>query len=324
MPTTSLSPSTYGQAVTFTATASGAGGTPAGTITFYDGATPLGTATLNGAGMASLTTTMVAVGTRSITAVYSGNGQYTGSTSPARTQTVNIATAAATQTISAASLQYSDRETYEVTVTGANGEAPAQGVYFKMGTQQMNATPVPFVSMGGGTWKATYANRPVLETTPGALLPSGATRGVTVTYSGKSANYTLASPTAKAVILTKEDGRVTYTGPATAQTGGGNTTTIELKVKVKDISNTAEANGDTSPGDIRLAKVSFINRATGAILGTVDVVTDPEDPNNGLATFNWVADIGANPSQTFTIGFALSNYYTRNDPADNVSITVSR
>src|SRR4030095_7767810 len=54
---------------------------------------------------------------------------------------------------SAASLQYSDLETYEVTVTGANGEAPAQGVNFKVGTQVMNgATPVPFVHQGGAVW----------------------------------------------------------------------------------------------------------------------------------------------------------------------------
>jgi len=43
--TSSLNPSTFGQSVTFTATVSSAGGTPTGTVTFYDGATTLGTGT---------------------------------------------------------------------------------------------------------------------------------------------------------------------------------------------------------------------------------------------------------------------------------------
>jgi len=46
---------TYGQPVTFTASVtSTAAGTPAGTVTFSDGATVLGTATLNGSGQATL------------------------------------------------------------------------------------------------------------------------------------------------------------------------------------------------------------------------------------------------------------------------------
>ena len=106
MPTTSLTPSTYGQSVTFTATASGAGGTPTGTMTFFDNGISLGTATLNGSGAASLATNLVAVGTRSITAVYNGNTQFAGSTSPARTQTVNAAAAASTLTIAQITRQY--------------------------------------------------------------------------------------------------------------------------------------------------------------------------------------------------------------------------
>ena len=326
MPTTSLSPSTYGQAVTFTATASSAGGTPDGTMTFYDGATPLGTATLNGAGLGSLTTTLVAVGTRSITAVYNGNGQYTGSTSPARTQTVNTATVASTLTISVASLQYSDRLTYEVTVTGAYGEAPAQGVNFRMSLQTMNATPVPFVNMGGGTWKATYANQPVLETVPGQLLPNGGTKTVNATYSGPSANYTVPNPTGKAVLLNREDARVDFVEVLPVSTGGDGQATIELKVKVKDIARTLEASTDTTVGDIRLARVTIVNRAGGIIASNVPVTIDPDDPNglDGVATFNWNVDIGTNLTQTFTLGFMVNNYYVRNSTADDSIVIVNR
>ena len=326
MPTTSLTPSTYGQAVTFTATASGAGGTPGGTMTFFDGATALGTATLNAAGLGSLTTTMVAVGTRSITAVYNGNSQYAGSTSPARTQTVNAAATTSTLTISATSLQYSDRMTYEVTVTGANGAAPAQGVNFTIAMQTMNAAPVPFVNMGGGTWKATYANVPVLETVAGQMLPNGATKTVTATYSGPSANYTLPVPTAKAVILNKEDVRVDFVEMLPVSTGGDGTETIQLKVKVKDIARTVDAAGDTTVGDIRLARVTILNRAGGVIGANLPVTIDPDDPSglDGVATVNWTANIGTNLTQTFTFGFIVSNYYTRNSTLDDATLTVVR
>ena len=43
----------YGQSVTFVATVT-AGGTPGGSVTFFDGTTPLGTAPLDGSGKAAL------------------------------------------------------------------------------------------------------------------------------------------------------------------------------------------------------------------------------------------------------------------------------
>ncbi len=79
----SLNPSIFGQAVTFTATVSAGGGT----VTFMDGATSLGTGTLSG-GVATLTTSSLAVGNRSITAVYGGDGTHAGSTSSVLHQTV--------------------------------------------------------------------------------------------------------------------------------------------------------------------------------------------------------------------------------------------
>jgi hypothetical protein len=119
--TSSLNPSTQGTAVTFTATVRSASTgtvgkritatatdphgntsefsacvlstqtatvTPAGSVTFKDGTTVLGTKTLSG-GSATLTTSTLAVGRHSITAVYGGNADFTGSTSPALIQTVN-------------------------------------------------------------------------------------------------------------------------------------------------------------------------------------------------------------------------------------------
>ena len=80
----SPSPSVYGQSVTFTATvtavAPGAG-TPTGTVTFMDGSVSLGIGTLGNTGMATYTTSALAVGAHSITAVYGGDGNFSGSPS---------------------------------------------------------------------------------------------------------------------------------------------------------------------------------------------------------------------------------------------------
>jgi hypothetical protein len=58
-----------------------------GTVTFKDDTTTLGTATLSG-GTATYSTSTLSAGTHSITAVYSGDGSYSGSTSPSVAQLV--------------------------------------------------------------------------------------------------------------------------------------------------------------------------------------------------------------------------------------------
>ncbi len=86
----SANPSSFGQAITLTATVSGTGGPPTGTVTFKNGATTLGSSTLNGSGQATFTTSSLSVGSHSITAVYSGNASFTASTSAALIQVVGI------------------------------------------------------------------------------------------------------------------------------------------------------------------------------------------------------------------------------------------
>src|SRR5438270_142422 len=81
-PVASANPVGFGVAVTLTAMVSSSRGTPTGSVTFVDGTTTLGTAPLV-AGSGSFTTSALSVGSHSITAAYSGDGDYTGSTSPA-------------------------------------------------------------------------------------------------------------------------------------------------------------------------------------------------------------------------------------------------
>ncbi|MGA1983342.1 MAG: Ig-like domain repeat protein [Acidobacteriaceae bacterium] len=75
---------------TLTATvASTTTGTPTGTVSFYNGTTLLGTSSLNSGGVATFTSAILAVGSYGVTGVYSGDSNYSTSTSAASGFTVN-------------------------------------------------------------------------------------------------------------------------------------------------------------------------------------------------------------------------------------------
>jgi hypothetical protein len=64
-------------------------GMPTGTVTFFDGSTVLGTATLDATGMASLFIETLTPGKHTLTIVYSGDGNFQGSTSAPLVLTVS-------------------------------------------------------------------------------------------------------------------------------------------------------------------------------------------------------------------------------------------
>ena len=84
---TSASPATVGWPVILSATVSGAGPVPTGTLTFFSGSTALGSGTLAG-GVATLTTKALGVGSYTITAKYSGDATYAAASSGSLTETV--------------------------------------------------------------------------------------------------------------------------------------------------------------------------------------------------------------------------------------------
>lgn len=114
----SSSPVSYGTAVTFTATVTGGGGTPGGTVTFYDGDVPLGTGTLGATGTATLTTALLTVGSHMITAVYGGSAIYGPSTSAVLTETITPAASSTAVTSSANPSVHGQSVTFTATVSG--------------------------------------------------------------------------------------------------------------------------------------------------------------------------------------------------------------
>jgi len=85
--TSSLNPSQFGQAVTFTAHVTSTGPAPTGNVKFLDGTTGIGLVTLSG-GVAKLTKSALAVGTHPITAQYLGDAASSTSTSSVVNQVV--------------------------------------------------------------------------------------------------------------------------------------------------------------------------------------------------------------------------------------------
>jgi hypothetical protein len=198
-------PSTVGQAVTLTAAVTPAGGT--GTVQFLDGSTALGTATISG-GTAALAVSTLAAGTHSITAVYSGDGNYSGSTSGAWTQTVSKV--ASTTLLSASPNPSVSGQSVSLTATISPTAATGSVQFFDGSTSLGTATvsggsaskAVTTLSVGGHSITAVYSgdanyaastSAAVTQTVVAALPPSNLT-ATAASYSQINLSWT-ASPT---------------------------------------------------------------------------------------------------------------------------------
>jgi hypothetical protein len=169
----SLSPSTYGQAVTFTALVTSVLGAPPDgeTVTFMKGAIVLGTRTLSG-GSASFTTSTLPAGNNLIKAVYSGDANFLGSKSNTVSQVVNKATTTTALASSQNPSNFGQSVTLTASVTPQFSGTVKGTVTFYDGT-----TALKTVGLSGGVAKFTTAT-----------LTSGA-HNITATYNG-SASFT--------------------------------------------------------------------------------------------------------------------------------------
>ncbi len=135
--TSSAAASVVGQSVTLTATITPpAGAGPTGTVQFYDNGTALGPAETVSGGAATLTTSALALGSHPITAIYSGDGNFTGATTAASfPQVVNQAGTTTVVTSSANPGEVGVPITYTATVTvnGPGGGTPTGKVSFTDG-----------------------------------------------------------------------------------------------------------------------------------------------------------------------------------------------
>ena len=165
----SLNPSIYGQAVIFTATVTGIGPVPTGTVVFTWGSGyTIGSAKLNSSGVATLTKSNLNADTYPLTAVYKGDANNLGSTSTIVNQVVQQTTSAATLTSSPNPSTPGQTVTFTAQITSST-VIPTGPVTFAEGK-----TVLATVQLSGG--KAKFAT---------SSLPSGSTT-VSVSYLGNS------------------------------------------------------------------------------------------------------------------------------------------
>ncbi len=115
--------------ITFTATVTGNGGTPTGSMNFLANGNVIGAGALNASGVATFTTSTLAAGTYSITAVYTGDANDAGSTSLPVSLTVSLATTATAITVTPNPALVGAAVTITAKVTG-NGGTPTGTVNF--------------------------------------------------------------------------------------------------------------------------------------------------------------------------------------------------
>jgi len=170
----SIDPSVFGQSVTFTATVSvvpPGTGTPTGTVEFFDGTTLVDTETLSTAGTAAFTTASLSVGSHPITAEYLSNNNFSNSTSPVVTQTVNQAgtTTTVTSTVSPSVYGQSVSFTATIAVVAPGAGNPAGTVEFFDGSTEIGSESVSSgaavltttaLAVGGHSITAEYLGDP--------------------------------------------------------------------------------------------------------------------------------------------------------------------
>jgi phospholipase C len=178
-----INPSSLGESVTFTATITPQySGQASGTVTFKDGSATLGSAAVSN-DVANFTTSALAVGTHSITAVYGGDGNFTGSTSSVLSQVVTKATTTTSLTSSINPSVSGKPVTFTATVSSPAG-TPTGKVQFLNGTASL-AT----VTLSAGVAKYTTS-----------ALPSG-TNVITAVYEGDANNNGSTSAAVDQVVL---------------------------------------------------------------------------------------------------------------------------
>jgi len=165
----SLNPSTYGQDVTWTATVTSSGSVPpTGKVKFTWSIYTIGSATLNSSGVATLSKSNLNANTFPLTAVYGGDADNLGSTSPVLNQVVMQTTSTATLTSSPNPSTQGQPVTFTATVSSPT-VVPKGPVTFTAGK-----TVLGTAQLAWGKAKLTISSLSVGSTT------------VTATYDGNS------------------------------------------------------------------------------------------------------------------------------------------
>ncbi|MER6334871.1 Ig-like domain repeat protein, partial [Streptomyces sp. NPDC001034] len=283
--TSAPDPSVFGQAKTLTATVTAVppgAGTPTGTVDFFDGATFLGTGTLAG-GTATLTTTALSVGPHALTAVYSGDTEFTGSTSPVDSQSVVKGSSSTVVSVAPNPSVFGQAKTLTATVSAV---APAAGTPTGTVTFYIGGIPQAPVPLVGGVATLTTSTLPV------------GVRSVRAAYNGDANFNGSMSPIVNAVVTKAATSTALTSAPDPSVFGEAKTLTATVSV--------VAPGGGTPTGT-----VSFFDGAT--LLGTGTL-------SGGVATLS-VSSLAVGGHALTAVYGGSGSYLTSTSPVDNQTVT---
>src|SRR5581483_4707987 len=263
----SANPALSGSSVTFTATVTPASAT--GTVDFFDGGNNIGSGTLS-AGVATFATSSLTLGNHTITAVYAGDADNLGSTSPVLVESIK-ANSTTSVTSSVNPSVFGQSVTFTATVTGLPpaSSTPSGTVTFMDGASTLGTGTLSGSSMSA---QATF--------TTSAL--SVADHAITAVYGGDF-TYLTSSSSALTQTVNQAATTTTITNSSLNPSTFGQTVTFTASVVV------------TAPGaGTPTGTVTFKDGATALGTGTVN--------GSGIATLATSAVVAGNRTITATYG----------------------
>jgi hypothetical protein len=305
----SLNPSVFNQAVTFTATTATSA---TGTITFTDGAIVLGTSVLTN-GQAAFTTSTLSVGSHGITASYGGDTNNNAATSAPLNQVVNKATPVIPPPVATPN---NPTPNTPVTITETVPPGVTGTVTFSNGNNPIGTAPIV-----GGTATITVPSLPV-GTNPITATTSGDSNNNPATSAPTNVTVSAVNPVLVAPIVSSNNpapntpvtitepiptgvtGPVTFyngtnpLGTAPIVNGQATLTVPSLPVGTDQITVTA-INSATSGTITSPATTVTVAKAT--VIVTLASSVNPAAPGQAI-TFSATVPAGATGSITFLDG----------------------
>ena len=252
-------PATVGQTVTFTATVTGSGGTPTGTVQFEDGTTTLGTATLNTSGVATFATSTLGAGSHSIVAIYNGDTSFAGSASPGIAEMVNNAPDTTPPTVS---------------LTAPTGGATVSG------TVSVTANASDNVAVASVQFQLDAANVGTLDTTS------------PYAFSWNTATATNGAHTLRAIAKDTSNNSTTSAGVTVTVNNVTPDTTPPT------VSVTAPASGATVSGTVGVTANATDNMAVASVQFQLDGVNVGALDSSAPYAFSWNTATATNGAHT--------------------------
>jgi len=223
----------------------------------------------------------------------------------------------------ARSVQYSDPLAPDVTVSVSDADSLSSALNVSIVGLPTGLTLSPVSTSDGQTLPGG-----IIWKLAGAATAAPGSYPVTVTVTDSTGGVGTTSFT---ITVAKEDARATYSGGTLFWTSSASSTSanVTLSATIRDISAVAgDPTFDPTAGDIRNAKVTFVNRDTNtAFPGCSNLavgLVSTGDAKTGTASCTTPLTAGSTGGSVYTVGIIVNGYYVRNDSADNNVITVAQ